>query len=830
MRRKLSRFVLTTMALVIIFGGIHAVPAQAVTESEFSSLIATLRNTYPTGSQWNGSFDGGIQCYGFAHLLAHSVYSSYAKNWPKSYSLSTVKKGDVVQYGNTSGNGHTIFVTGVSGDTITYVDCNSDYKCTVKWEQKASINRGSIFNLYRFSYLHVSPPLESVAPTINMPEGNYLLESALDSNKVMGVDNDKTSNRDNISLWSKDGSTSQVFRVVKDGSWYRLIVESSGKALDVAGASSVSGTNVQQYQIWDTDAQRWRFEDAGNGYVYIKSALGNYLDVYGGYSASGTNIQTWTLNQSAAQKWKLRLASPTIASGSNYTQGETVNVSWNAIPGSQEYQYYLARYPFGYAYESSDRSGTITGTSISFADLQPGNYKMFVHATNATGMSDQSNWISFVVDYKDYIPQKTAVWNNHLYALYDNKLEWTYANDLCKKIGGHLVTISSQEENDFIQSLTKYGTSGNYWLGYRAKSPYPSNEDFTYHSCTGEDISYTNWASGEPNYSGEHFTKEGFAHIYSDSGKWNDTANVTTASQMGFILEIEMDQVAPAAKSESAEKVFSRFDYPMTWTEAKVFCEAQGGRLAVVENDSDYQAMKNVTENLTEGKSMWFFIGATREKKSDPLQWLGGTLMTDTIDNDLLKSIYQPNVEDNYGMMYGREKTFTSLLNYYKYTDHQKYIGFIMEKRKESEVIPALNNVSGNLTPATLTPPQGGWKAGKNTFYVSCEKACYVAISNDGGQTYQKLPATASDGNYAFTAENVTADTILTVGLLGDVNQDGKISNADITRAKALFAGKIQQPKPLDSVIADVNGSNSLTNADITKLKAAFAGKATLGW
>ena len=37
-----------------------------------------------------------------------------------------VKVGDLIQYGNTSGSGHTVFVTNISGNTITFVDCNGN--------------------------------------------------------------------------------------------------------------------------------------------------------------------------------------------------------------------------------------------------------------------------------------------------------------------------------------------------------------------------------------------------------------------------------------------------------------------------------------------------------------------------------------------------------------------------------------------------------------------------------------------------------------------------------------------------------------------------------
>ena len=42
------------------------------------------------------------------------------------YSINNVKKGDLIQYGLTDGEWSYRFVTSVSGDTITFVDCNGN--------------------------------------------------------------------------------------------------------------------------------------------------------------------------------------------------------------------------------------------------------------------------------------------------------------------------------------------------------------------------------------------------------------------------------------------------------------------------------------------------------------------------------------------------------------------------------------------------------------------------------------------------------------------------------------------------------------------------------
>lgn len=100
--------------------------AVGISQSEFNNKLNELRVVIPNYSVWNDWFDGGHQCFGFARLIGYNVFGSMPSTWGKTYSINDVKAGDLVQYGNTSGSGHTIFVTNVSGDTITFVDCNGN--------------------------------------------------------------------------------------------------------------------------------------------------------------------------------------------------------------------------------------------------------------------------------------------------------------------------------------------------------------------------------------------------------------------------------------------------------------------------------------------------------------------------------------------------------------------------------------------------------------------------------------------------------------------------------------------------------------------------------
>ena len=80
------------------------------------------------------SFNGGMQCFGFARKLGYDAYGSYPSSWNKTYDLSNIKPGDIIRYDAGQWD-HSIFVTGVNGDTITFGDCNNGGRCLIKWNR-----------------------------------------------------------------------------------------------------------------------------------------------------------------------------------------------------------------------------------------------------------------------------------------------------------------------------------------------------------------------------------------------------------------------------------------------------------------------------------------------------------------------------------------------------------------------------------------------------------------------------------------------------------------------------------------------------------------------
>ena len=138
-----------------------------------------------------------------------------------------------------------------------------------------------------------------------VPDGVYNIVSYLDQTKVVDISAMSSDNCANVQLWDRNFCAAQDFQLIRHpAGWYLIVNIHSWKALDVAGGVSAGGQNVWQYDINYSAAQRWYLEDAGGGWFYIRSALGYYLDVSGACTTNGTNIQIWEKNGCGAQKYR----------------------------------------------------------------------------------------------------------------------------------------------------------------------------------------------------------------------------------------------------------------------------------------------------------------------------------------------------------------------------------------------------------------------------------------------------------------------------------------------------------------------------------------------
>lgn len=107
--------------------------------------------------------------------------------------------------------------------------------------------------------------------------------------------------------------------------------------------------------------------------------------------------------------------------------------------------------------------------------------------------------------------------NGHDYYLLTNQ-NWTDSEAEAVSLGGHLVTISDQAENDWVMS-----TFGNYggerrhlWVGFSDAAV-----EGTWTWSSGESVTFTNWLPGNP----DNTNNEDYAYMIPDTGLWNDGQN-----------------------------------------------------------------------------------------------------------------------------------------------------------------------------------------------------------------------------------------------------------------------------------------------------------------
>ncbi len=151
----------------------------------------------------------------------------------------------------------------------------------------------------------------------------------------------------------------------------------------------------------------------------------------------------------------------------------------------------------------------------SFLSLVAGFFLflLLVANVNATPVqfSDNGNWYEVI--------------------LTDTSYTWDSANNIADFMSyggfdGHLATVTSQSEWDFIKSLTNYRE--RLWLGGTDRYT-----EGTWTWVTGEAFAFSAWASGEPN----NLNNEDFLETWQSGNTWNDI--YLTRQNPGFIIEFE---------------------------------------------------------------------------------------------------------------------------------------------------------------------------------------------------------------------------------------------------------------------------------------------------
>ncbi|NDV24661.1 lectin-like protein [Desulfovibrio sp. JC022] len=117
-----------------------------------------------------------------------------------------------------------------------------------------------------------------------------------------------------------------------------------------------------------------------------------------------------------------------------------------------------------------------------------------------------------------------------------NGINWNDARLAAEADGGHLVTITSVAENNFLKNTVFQGQDKAYWLGaYQTDDANRQNPTSNWHWVTGEDWNFTDWYTSEPNNQ-----RIDEMHLSADQRfnyQWNDEGSAISSMINGYVVE-----------------------------------------------------------------------------------------------------------------------------------------------------------------------------------------------------------------------------------------------------------------------------------------------------
>ena len=122
-------------------------------------------------------------------------------------------------------------------------------------------------------------------------------------------------------------------------------------------------------------------------------------------------------------------------------------------------------------------------------------------------------------------------YNGKMYQVIEEAKSWNAAEEYCKLIGGHLAMPKTQDEIDFLVSITSAYDFEHIWLGANNNSI-----DEVWRWVDGSPVEYFNWIEGQPNNSAG---EEHYLDMYTkelSAGKWNDLRD-SSSLVGGFVCE-----------------------------------------------------------------------------------------------------------------------------------------------------------------------------------------------------------------------------------------------------------------------------------------------------
>ncbi|WP_407384311.1 RICIN domain-containing protein [Ruminococcus sp.] len=348
-----------------------------------------------------------------------------------------------------------------------------------------------------------------------------------------------TQTNGNVNLCSDTNIANQYWKFFRqsDGS-YKIKSAFSGKCLEVADASIQDGSNIQVNNENNSSGQNWYIYPCGNGYQLKAKCTTCVMEMNAWSFYEGVNLVSGAKDGSGAEIFAINIK--------DFNDIGKTNLNVKCQDGKAIFTWEDARCSTAYniqIWRGNSASGerayslwNVKNNSFTYS-LDEGTYTAYIECFNAFSDYVNSSPITFkIISYDSLLPTTNVKYNDHSYELFVYNITWTQAKEICEHRGGHLAVINSSEENEALANLAS-SLSNYVWIGGTDE-----DSEGSWHWINGDDFSYTNWYSGEPNNYAEGGGSENYMGLLGRTGLWNDAANDNPYIS-GFICEYDPDEL-----------------------------------------------------------------------------------------------------------------------------------------------------------------------------------------------------------------------------------------------------------------------------------------------
>ena len=338
-------------------------------------------------------------------------------------------------------------------------------------------------------------------------------------------------------------------------------------------------------------------------------------------------------------------------------------------------------------------------------------------------------------------------YNGHDYQLIDQSMDWSSAEQYCESLGGHLVTITSADEQQFVSNLASNSSKKNIWLGA------VKNADGKFAWVTGEHAQFSNWSTGEPsNYDGTENAV--MMYTYSNNlvnlGEWNDisasggTVSGFTVNDIAIICEWDNSTTSSETTAQTTA-VTDATDYQIDQNGnvvtdengAPVFTNSQG---YVIKNEQSTTAESNQQSELS------ISVVTPQTSLVTTAETIGSSETVTTIEdksNQNIRYLYNGHtyqIFENMNLSWNNAKAYCTALGGHLVTitdeKEQQFVNAIINNNPKPNLwIGAERNLDGSYSWVTGEDlSYNNWINGVEVNYVTDLDVAVVIQTYDSGE------------------------------------------------------------------------------------------------